>query len=63
VKRPHILQRARRWLHACARITSRPAHGNGADKSYLIEDPAIGENFSEGEYFLGKSMDCLCPSE
>ena len=47
------------------KITSRPADGNAAGSSYLIEDPATGENFSFGEeeYFLCQAMDGLSTSE
>jgi putative peptide zinc metalloprotease protein len=46
------------------KITSRPVKGNAASRSYLLEDPATGENFSFGEeeYFLCQAMDGLSPS-
>ena len=52
-------------LRKDVKITSRPAQGSGPGKSYLIEDPATGENFSFGEeeYFLFQSMDGLSTSE
>lgn len=54
---------ARASLVARLRKDHEPARqGNGADKSYLIEDPAIGENFSEGEYSWASRW-IACPSE
>ncbi len=52
-------------LRSDLKITSRPVDGNAAGSSYLIEDPATGENFSFGEeeYFLCQAMDGLSTSE
>jgi putative peptide zinc metalloprotease protein len=58
---PRPLVRLRKDL----KITNRPGEGNAAGSSYLIEDPATGENFSFGEeeYFLCQAMDGLSTSE
>ena len=52
-------------LRSDLKITSRPVDGNAPGSSYLIEDPATGENFSFGEeeYFLCQAMDGLSTSE
>ncbi len=58
---PRLITRLRGDL----KITRRAAGGDAAGGSYLIEDPATGENFSFGEeeYFLCKAMDGLATSE
>jgi putative peptide zinc metalloprotease protein len=52
-------------LRKDVKITSRPARGTRPGNSYLVEDPATGENFSFGEeeHFLCQAMDGMSTSE
>jgi putative peptide zinc metalloprotease protein len=61
---PRLTARLRKDVRITRRRAER-ADGDAASTSYLIEDPATGENFSFGEeeYFLCQAMDGLSTSE
>ena len=61
---PRLTARLRKDVRITRRRAER-ADGDAASTSYLLEDPATGENFSFGEeeYFLCQAMDGLSTSE